>query len=225
MSNNNSFGEPNSHNNKWGGKNNVWGKRKSSGPQRDDETWSKGAKIVVCCVVGFVLLKGGYKGVLETASNIKDVFVPKKEVVNTVDNKNIKNDNNNVGYQKVDVDIDYDDVVDIVEDLLNDSEYKDKDFVSEISTSNNVFVDYSAFYNKKNFEKKVGKDLDNYSESVTYFSVGTENLDSDALNKEFERIAEVIGKSEVEGSFTKFDMSIVPNKPNNGEYLVVLTFS
>lgn len=220
----NSYGEPDPHNNKWGGKNNVWGKRKSNGPQRDDEAWSKGAKIATCVVIGFVLLNGGFKGVTDTLANIVDFLKPKSEVVDTVKTKNV-DDLNTVGYKKVDMDIDYDDVQDILETLLEDEDVSKEDNISNISFENVELVDYSAFENEKKFTKMIGKNLKNYENSVTFLSIADYSVQSDAFNQEFERVSQIIANAEKEGHFEKYNLSFVPGKPNSELFTVILTFT
>lgn len=182
-----------------GGKFNVFGrsskKPKNSGPQRDDEAWSKGAKIATCVVIGFVLLNGGFKGVTDTLANIVDFLKPKSEVVDTVKTKNV-DDLNTVGYKKVDIDIDYDDVQDILETLLEDEDVSKEDSISNISFENVELVDYSAFENEKKFTKMIGKNLKNYENSVTFLSIADYSVQSDAFNQEFERVSQIIANAE-----------------------------
>ena len=86
----------NPHHNTWGGKNNSWGNRNKKGksggggPVRDDEAWSKGAKVVAGGVVLLVLANTGLGPVVETAQNVMDVFDFGNDVKEQVASRNNK---------------------------------------------------------------------------------------------------------------------------------------
>ena len=122
------MGDP--HYNTWGGKNNSWGNKNrkgksSGGSQRDDEKWSRGAKIAVVGVVLLVLANTGFGPIIETAQNVVDVFDFGKDVKKQVTSNNnatqskgsnkVKSGEENYKSVKYDIDLDASDVKDILD--------------------------------------------------------------------------------------------------------------
>ena len=116
--------------NTWGGKNNSWGNKNrkgssggSGGPQRDDEKWSKGAKIVAAGVVLLVLANTGLGPIIDTVQNVTDIFDFGKEntevVETSVKNNTGSNSKQSKGYKSVkgELDLDAGDVKDVLEYL------------------------------------------------------------------------------------------------------------
>ena len=129
------------------------GKSGGGGPVRDDEAWSKGAKVVAGGVVLLVLANTGLGPVVETAQNVMDVFDfgndVKEQVAsrnNTTDSKGkVKSGKDNYKSVKCNVDLEASDVKDIL-DFFN-TEFQASNINTEKVKVN--IVDYVAFKNDR----------------------------------------------------------------------------
>ena len=217
--------------NSWGGKNNSWGNRNrkgssgnSGGPQRDDETWSKYAKIFAVGIAVLVFAKMGFGPVVETVENVFDFLDFGSEVTETVDN-NINKDTQNGGYKSVKgkLELDESDVNDVLEYLYEKLDERNVD----IENGTAVFVDYSVFKNDKNYRKNVVEKLENYSNTVSFIALNSEKLSNEEMSSEFSRISEIIeNNNDIAGcGVNKYDTSGLKNNPNEGDFIFSVTFS
>ena len=153
------MGDP--HYNTWGGKNNSWGNKNrkgksggGGGPVRDDEAWSKGAKIVAGGVVLFVLANTGLGPVIETAQNVMDVFdlgndiKEHKASSQATDSKGsgkVKRGEDNYKSVKCKVDLEAADVADILDFFSTEFSASNVD-TSDVKVN---IIDYDAFNNDR----------------------------------------------------------------------------
>ena len=226
----------NPHYNTWGGKNNSWGNRNKKGksgggPVRDDEAWSKGAKVVAGGVVLFVLANTGLGPIVETAQNVMDVFDfgndVKEQVAsrnNTTDSKGkVKSGKDNYKSVKCNVDLEASDVKDIL-DFFN-TEFQASNINTEKVKVN--IVDYDAFKNDKKYNKKIIDELSKRSGTVTFMAVCPDYLTEEEMRAEFERIDELITNNKdgiPSGVFSSIKKNGGLNVPNSGSFTMAVTF-
>ena len=227
----------NPHHNTWGGKNNSWGNRNKKGksggggPVRDDEAWSKGAKVVAGGVVLFVLANTGLGPIVETAQNVMDVFDfgndVKEQVAsrnNTTDSKGkVKSGKDNYKSVKCNVDLEASDVKDIL-DFFN-TEFQASNINTEKVKVN--IVDYDAFKNDKKYNKKIIDELSKRSGTVTFMAVCPDYLTEEEMRTEFERIDELITNNKdgiPSGVFSSIKKNGGLNVPNEGSFTMAVTF-
>lgn len=220
--------------NTWGGKNNSWGNRNrkgssggSGGPQRDDEKWSKGAKIVAAGVVLLVLANVGFGPIVETVENVVDIFDFGKEVSNTVESNKgtstVSNTKKSYKSVKGKLDLNEGDVKDILEYLSEQ--------LSEKSINTNkasaVLIDYSSFDNDKKYIKNVVEKLDKYSETVSFVAVTDKFVTDEEMTEEFYRISEIVSNNkDISGSvFNKYNVNGLKNNPSIGYFVYAVTFT
>lgn len=240
------MGDP--HYNTWGGKNNSWGNKNrkgksgGGGPQRDDEKWSKGAKIVAGGVVLLVLANTGLGPVIETAQNVMDVFDFGKDVKEYADTakstskSNSKSSNKGAGkkgttYEDVykhiknNADLEASDVKDILE-YLHTKLSTERPEAMDTKKASAVFIDYECFLSEKKYVKNVMEKLEDYEDTVTFVAACPSHLTVEDMNAEFEKITEII-KANLSGYDTVFNqvsMNALSNLPNPGEFIMSVTF-
>ena len=222
--------------NTWGGKNNSWGNKNrkgssggSGGPQRDDEKWSKGAKIVAAGVVLLVLANTGLGPIIDTVQNVTDIFDFGKENTEAVETSVKNNTGSNLkqskGYKSVkgELDLDAGEVKDVLEYLSEQLSEK------SVNTSNAsaVLVDYSVFKNDKSYVKNIVNKLDRYSNTVSFVALSPNILSETEMDEEFYRISEIISNNnDIAGcGFTKFNTNGLKNNPSVGNFVFAVTFS
>ena len=227
----------NPHHNTWGGKNNSWGNRNKKGksggggPVRDDEAWSKGAKVVAGGVVLLVLANTGLGPIVETAENVMEVFDFGKDIKQYKDAaKNSKSSNSKKktgadAYKSVncDVDLEASDVKDILEFFNN--EYQSVDLKPEKMKIN--IIDYDAFKNDKKYNKKIVNKLNSRSDMVTFMAVCPDFLTEEEMRAEFERISQMISDNKEglpDGVYWKIKKNGGLNVPEEGTFTMSVTF-
>lgn len=237
------MGDP--HYNTWGGKNNSWGnknrKGKSSGgggPQRDDEKWSKGAKVVAGGVVLLVLANTGLGPVIETAQNVMDVFdfgKDVKEYSDTAKNSS-KTSDKGAGKQNKDyddvykniknnADLETSDVKDILE-YLHENLSESKPSAMDTKKASAIFIDYDCFLNEKKYVKNVMNKLEDYKDTVTFIAMCPDYVATEDMQAEFDKISEVIkaNLSNNDSVFNKISMNALTNLPDPGNFVMSVTF-
>ncbi len=238
------MGDP--HYNTWGGKNNSWGNKNrkgksGGGPQRDDEKWSKGAKVVAGGVVLLVLANTGLGPVIETAQNVMDVFDFGKDVKEYADtnktnskssNKNKKgNTKKGDTYEDVykniknNADLEASDVKDILE-YLHSNLADDGTEAMNTKKASAIFIDYDCFLSEKKYVKNVMEKLDKYEDTVTFVAKCPDYMMTDDMQGEFDRISEIINAnlSGYDTVFNKVSMNALTNLPDPGNFVMSVTF-
>lgn len=218
------------------------GPGKGRGPQRDDEKWSKGAKVVAGGVVLFVIANTGFGPIVETAQNVMDVFdfgKDAKEYSDTVKSNsksNSKSSNKAVSKQEDDyssvykhiknnVDLEASDVSDILQYLhgnLSESETE----AMNTNQASAIFVDYECFTNEKKYIKNVMEKLDKYDDTVTFIAMSPNYLQTSDMQNEFDSISEMINNnlSGYDTIFNKISMNALINLPDPGNFVMSVTF-
>lgn len=234
----------NPHYNTWGGKNNSWGNKNrkgksggGGGPVRDDEAWSKGAKVVAAGVCLFVLANTGLGPVIETAQNVMDVFDFKndvKEYHDTVksESKGSKNSKsskaNDSKYNSIknNVDLEASDVSDILEFLHTELTKADAEAMDTDNTTA-IFVEYDYFKNDRKYQKNIMEKLEDYSGAVSFIAVHPDYLSDAEMQEEFDRVAKIInGNTKGNNSvFRKIKTNALTNVPRAGSFVVTVTFT
>lgn len=225
--------------NTWGGKNNSWGntnrKGKSGGgggPVRDDEAWSKGAKVVAGGVVLLVLANTGLGPIVETAQNVMDVFDFGNDIKEAKASSKAESGKNSGkaksaedSYKSVKnkVDLEASDVKDILEFFQGEFSASGVD-TSDIKVN---IIDYDAFKNDRKYNNKIIDELSKRSGTVTFMAVCPDYLTEDEMRAEFERIDEIITNNKdgiPEGVFRQIKRNGGLNVPNAGSFTMAVTF-
>ena len=209
------------------------GPGKGGGPQRDDEAWSKGAKVVAGGVVLLVLANTGLGPIVETAQNVMDVFDFGNDVKEHVTSKNnvadskgsgkAKRGEDNYKSVKCDVDLEASDVKDIL-DFFN-TELQASNINTEKVKVN--IVDYDAFKNDRKYNNKIIDELSKRSGTVTFMAVCPDYLSEEEMHAEFERIDEIITNNKdgiPSGVFSSIKKNGGLNVPNSGSFTMAVTF-
>lgn len=209
------------------------------GPQRDDEAWSKGAKVAVVGVLLFTLAHTGLGPLVETAQNAMDVFdfgQDVKEYTDTV--KSDSNVSNKIGVGKQDrtyedfykqvknnIDLEASDVKDILEYLHGELSKSNMSNMDTMKASA-IFIDYDCFISEKKYIKNVMNKLDNYEDTVTFIAKCPDYIATDAMQSEFDKISEIINAnlSGYDTVFNKVSMNALTNLPESGDFVMSVTF-
>lgn len=207
------------------------GPGKGGGPQRDDEAWSKGAKVVVGGVVLFVLANTGLGPIVETAQNVMDVFDLGNDIKeakaaskasNTKSGKSKKVEDNYKSV-KTNVDLEASDVKDILE-------FFNAEFASSGVDPSDVkvnIIDYDAFKNDRKYNNKIIDKLSKRSGTVTFMAVCPDYLTEEEMRAEFERIDKIITDNKdgiPSGVFSSIKKNGGLNVPNSGSFTMAVTF-
>ena len=227
----------NPHHNTWGGKNNSWGNRNKKGksgggPVRDDEAWSKGAKVVAGGVVLFVLANTGFGPIVETAQNVMDVFdlgndiKEHKASSQATDSKGsgkAKRGEDNYKSVKCKVDLEAADVADILDFFSTEFSASNVD-TSDVKVN---IIDYDAFKNDRKYNNKVIDELSKKSGTVTFMAVCPDYLTEEEMHAEFERIDKIVteNKEGIPNVFRQIKRNGGLNVPRTGSFVMAVTFA
>ena len=223
--------------NTWGGKNNSWGNKNrkggGKGPQRDDETWSKGAKVALAGVFLFTLAHTGLGPIVETATNVMDVFdlgndIKEQKLAKSNKSNKGKKDSESLGYSTIknNIDLEAADVKDILEFLHNELVTSDSSSMATNETTA-IFIEYDSFKNSTKYNKNIMNKLEKYEGAVSFIAVHPDYLSEAEMQEEFERVADII-QSNNEGNnsvFTKIKTNALTNVPRSGSFVMTVTFT
>ena len=224
--------------NTWGGKNNSWGNKNrkgksggGGGPVRDDEAWSKGAKVVAGGVVLLVLANTGLGPIVETAENVMEVFdfgndIKEAKAASKANNKNsgkAKSAEDSYKSVKNNVDLEASDVKDILEFFEGEFRTTGID-ASDVKVN---IIDYDAFKNDRKYNKNIVDKLSKRSGTVTFMAVCPDYLTEDEMRTEFERIGELVSNNKdgvPAGVFRSIKRNGGLNVPGPGSFTMAVTF-
>ena len=195
---------------------------------------NKIVKVIVGGVVLFTLANTGMGAVVDTATNVLDVFDLKNDIqeYKSASNKSSKgkgkksSESSTYSTIKNNVDLEAADVKDILDFLHAELVSSDSASMATSETTA-IFIEYDCFKNAKKYNKNIMEKLEKYEGAVSFIAVHPDYLSDAEMKEEFERVADII-QSNNEGNnsvFTKIKTNALTNVPRQGSFVMTVTFT